>query len=137
MIFTLRTPIPLISPSLHSCPLPLKSPSQKKKKLKKNLTVEAEMCHSVSHSIPFCPNSFTCKCSESFVWFKASGFCYTFNTRSSLGLLWNILLSCHVSWRSCSSGSAGPDVSWTPAVHRWGRCWSNTTQTLDVGLGGS
>ena len=32
-------------------------------------------------------------CSESLVWFEASGFCYTINTGSSLGLLLDTLLS--------------------------------------------
>jgi hypothetical protein len=31
-------------------------------------------------------------CSASLVWFKGSGFCYTINTGSSLGLLLDILL---------------------------------------------
>ena len=42
------------------------------------------VCHDVSHSIPFCPNSFTWKCS--LVRIEASGFSYSGNTGSSLGL---------------------------------------------------
>ena len=34
---------------------------------------------------------------------------------------------CPVLWRSFCFGSAGPAPSWTPAVHRWGWCWSGPT----------
>ena len=54
------------------------------------------MCHNVSHSIlhPFVHTSLLANvhCNESLVWFEASGFCYTINTGSSLGLLSDILL---------------------------------------------
>lgn len=32
--------------------------------------MEAVVCYGMSHSTPFCPNCFTCKCS--LVWFEAS-----------------------------------------------------------------
>jgi hypothetical protein len=50
--------------------------------------------HSVLYSIPFGPHILTCKLSFQWliVWFEASGFCYIFNTESSVGLLLNILL---------------------------------------------
>ena len=43
----------------------------------------------VTMCTPFCPHSFTCKCSlqELLVWFEASGFCYPINTGSLPGLL--------------------------------------------------
>lgn len=57
---------------------------------------------------------------ESLVWFEASGFYYTVNIRSSLGLFSDIPLS----WRSCSSDLQ----DWPLHIlhiphHRWGRCW--------------
>lgn len=41
--------------------------------------MEAVACHSVSHSVALCPHVLACsvRCSESSVWFKASGFCDT------------------------------------------------------------
>lgn len=51
--------------------------------------MDAVVCHSESHSKPFCPYIFTCQ--ESAVWFD-SGFCYTFNAEPSLGLLLGVLL---------------------------------------------
>jgi hypothetical protein len=57
--FTSCTPIPLISLSF-----PKKKIKKKKKEQNQNyLTMEAAMCHSVSHSTPFCAHIFTCKCS--------------------------------------------------------------------------
>jgi hypothetical protein len=55
--------------------------------------MDAAICHSLSHSIPFCPHIFTCRYSlqcESFVLSKTSGFCYhqyQILTKTSLGYL--------------------------------------------------
>ena len=52
------------------------------------------VCHSVSHTITFCPHTFTCKCSLQWVIAlvrEASSFCYTINTGPSLGLLLDTL----------------------------------------------
>ena len=54
-------------------------------------------------------------CNESLVWFKASGFCYTINTGSSLGLLSDILLLPCV-WSSCGFGSEGQALLSVSAV---------------------
>jgi len=47
----------------------------------------------VSQGIPICPCNLLANvcCNKSLVWFKASGFCYTINTGSSLGPLSHIL----------------------------------------------
>lgn len=75
--------------------------------------------HNMSHSTPFCPHIFTwgtclvshcvpqytaffvhtsllesVHCYDLLVWFKASGFYYIINTRSTLELLSDILLTC-------------------------------------------
>jgi hypothetical protein len=52
--------------------------------------MEAGVCHSVSHSVPT-PLS-THLYLQAFVWSKTSGFCYTINTGSLLGLLLDVLL---------------------------------------------
>jgi hypothetical protein len=75
-------------------------------------------------------------CNESLVWFKASGFCYTINTGSSLGLLCDILLLPCVM-EILQLGSVGQAPLCAPTVYWWGRCWSGQAQTLDLGLGGS
>lgn len=49
----------------------------------------------MSHTITFCPHTFTCKCSLQWVIAlvrEASSFCYTINTGPSLGLLLDTLL---------------------------------------------
>lgn len=51
--------------------------------------MEAVVCHSVSHSIPFVHTSLLVKF---MVWFEAFGFCYTVNIGSSPGLFLDILL---------------------------------------------
>jgi hypothetical protein len=61
MNVTSRTPISLISLFLYICNLPLKQ------KQRQNILEEAAECHGVSHSTPFSPNSFTCKCSLQWV----------------------------------------------------------------------
>ena len=113
------THLPLLSylPSnLASSPHKRKQKLKIKKIRKKNLAVEVTICHGMSHSISFLPNSFICKCS--FVWFEASGFCYTFNTGFSPGLLLDsLLLPCVME--ILKFWSAGPGPSCTPAVHRW------------------
>lgn len=60
--------------------------------------MHAVVCHSVFHNTPFCPHSFTCRCSFQWVSGLLSAsvplvFCYTLNTGSSLRLLLDIL--CH------------------------------------------
>ena len=58
-------------------------------------------------------------CNESLVWFEASGFCYTINSRSSPVFLLDILfLPCVM--RSCYFGFAGLALSCAPPGHRWG-----------------
>jgi hypothetical protein len=51
------------------------------------------VCH-MGH--PFVPTALLANghCNESLVWFEASGFCYSVNTGTSLGLLSDILLPC-------------------------------------------
>jgi hypothetical protein len=69
--FTSCTPIPLTSLSLMYPPSALRPPSPKKtnkqtnkqQKHRKHLVMEAVVCHSVSHNIPFYLYIFTCKCS--------------------------------------------------------------------------
>ena len=62
----------------HAC-LPLQSQPQKKNK---KLIVKAIVCQCVpQYTFLFI------HCKQSLVWFEASGFCYTINSRSSLGLL--------------------------------------------------
>lgn len=117
-------------PSPCTCPPPLQPPLWKKK-----LIVEAVVCHSLYTIDSFVYISLLASvhCSESLVWLEASGFCYTSNTGSSLGLLLDILLmSC--AWRSYSFGSAGPAPLHAPAVQRWGRCWAGLTQSPGSGL---
>lgn len=68
--------------TLHPCSL---LPTEKN-----SLIVEAVVCHSMSHSVSFCPHFFACK--WSLAWYKISGFCSSVSTRTSLGLFSNILL---------------------------------------------
>jgi hypothetical protein len=53
--------------------------------------LEAAVCHTVYPLLPKIA-LMNGHCSASLVWFKGSGFCYTINTGSSLGLLLDILL---------------------------------------------
>ena len=119
------TPNPLICLSLCTCPLPLQPGPSKKEK--SNLVVEAVVCHSVSHSIPFAHTSLfvNIHCNESLVWLKVSAF-------PTLSILdpyqessW-ISCCCSVLWRSCSFGSVGLAPSLDSAVHRWGRYWGGS-----------
>ena len=48
-------------PNLTHLPVPLYPPLQHPRKKKKNLIVEVVVCH-MSHSVPFCPHFFACKC---------------------------------------------------------------------------
>ena len=107
--------------ALHPCNLPLKKVEDR------SLSVEDAMCSSVSHNVPFCPNSFTCKCSLHYllVRFEISGF-YCTITGSSPGLLWDILLL-PASWRYCSFGPTGLAPSCSLEAHRWGRSWGGPT----------
>lgn len=67
----------------------------------------------------------------SLVWFKASGFYYTINTGSSLGLLQALLLLPCVMWiLQLSICRTGPFI-YTPAAHRWDRSWSVPTQSSE------
>jgi hypothetical protein len=59
--FCCCAPIPLISPSPHTCPPPLQSPPNKERK---TLNVEAVVCHSVSHSLLA-----EVYCNDSLVWY--------------------------------------------------------------------
>jgi hypothetical protein len=121
-------PIPPISPSFCLHPPPWQS--QNKINKTKYLAGEAAVCHSVPHSTPFCPNSFTCKCSLQRVIDLVWGL-WLFSTGSSQRLLSDILLS----WRSCSFGSARLAPLNTVSVHRWGRCWGGPSQSPGSGPG--
>lgn len=83
---------------------------------KKNLVTEAVVCHShtvysLIHISLFANTHYN----ELLIWFQASGFCYTINTRSLLELLLAILLPCvmellqlwicRINHFSCSSSS--------------------------------
>jgi hypothetical protein len=104
-------PIPLYSPSA-----PATSPKEKKKrkKKKKKNNKAAATTTTTSRCITVWPTVHTFvhtsllgnDCNESLVWFEASGFCYTVNTGSSMGLLSALLLLLRVT-RSGSFGSAG------------------------------
>ena len=82
------------------------------------------MCHSVSTEHPFVHTSLLANihCSESLVWLKTSGFFYTINTVSSLGLLLAIQLS------PCT----GQAPSHTPVA-----VGVSPLKALDLGLDGS
>ena len=59
-------------------------------------------------------------------------------TLSILDPYWDsslISCCCPGSWRACGYGSGGPAPSHTPAVHRWGRCWGEPTQSPGSGPG--
>jgi len=97
--------------------------TSKQTKIKNNCFVGATVCHcvSVSHHIPFCPNSITCK----------------YSLQSVISLVWGPLSSaipstqdphwdsswvslCYiVSWRSCNFGSAGKTSLFVWAISSW------------------
>jgi len=56
-------PVSLYLPSTLTTSLPPKNKNTQtnKTKYRKCLVMEASLCHSVSHSIPLCPNVFPCK----------------------------------------------------------------------------
>lgn len=124
MDFTSCTP--LISPpsiaALHHCNL---TPKEKK------ITVEAVVCYSVSHSVFFCLNIFTCKCS----------------LKGAIGLVQGLWILLHYHYwiltktpfgypvvcqlqRSAGPGSVGPVPSRGPAVHRGCACWRGSTPRI-------
>ena len=77
--------------------------------------MEAVVWHRESHSEAFCPYIFYLQVfiAKSLVWFKSSDFCYTINTRSSLGLLLESGLFSHVAVNKATSAvlpkqAAGP-----------------------------
>lgn len=72
----------LISPSPPTCPLSLPPPFHPTEE--KNLVVETVVCHSVSHTMSFCPLFFFFFCLQMY---EASRFCYSVNTGTSLGIL--------------------------------------------------
>ena len=127
MNFTLGTPIPLISSSPHTCPLPLQlTPSREK-----YLIVEAVVCHSVSHSVPLVHTSLLANAhgNESDMRPLASA------SLSILEPVWDsfqISCCCPVSWRSYSFGSVGPASSCTLARHLWDRSWMGQLKALDL-----
>lgn len=87
------------------------------------------VCHTV------CPFARTVSladggCSESLVWFEASGFCY-----STTGTPLRYPVVAPVSRRSCSFRSAGLASSHAPAVHRGVDVGVGQLQVLDLGLG--
>jgi hypothetical protein len=130
---------------LHPCNLPSKN-RNKNKKIKtskskqnktnnnKNLTVEAAVCHNVSHGYSFGQTSLlpNVHCNESGLRPLASAIL------SILESHWGFSqISCcrSVSWKLCSFGSAGLAPSHTPAFHRWGRCWGEHIQSPGSGPG--
>jgi hypothetical protein len=90
------------------------------------------VCHT---ACPFVHTSFraTIHCNESLVWVKASGFCYTVNTRSSPSLFLNIvLLPCVMELLQLWICRTFLISSSTP-LHRWGRGWSEPSQNPTSG----
>lgn len=89
------------------------------KENKRNKTTTYFGSFRVSHSMPLCPNNFSCKVSLHWVvgLLKDSGPCHIISSSSSLGLL-STVPSLPVPWRSCSFGSGEPAPSCAPAVHR-------------------
>ena len=127
--FTLCTPIPLITPCPHTCPLPL--PPHRGKK---NLIVETLVCHSVSYSIPLlftlCLQIIIAMTHQSGTRPLASA------TLSILDPHWGssqLSCCCPVSWRSFSFGCVGPCPLCTPAVHPRVRCWGGPIQSPGSG----
>jgi hypothetical protein len=125
MIFTLCTPIPLISSSPHTCP-PLLHPSLS--------TEEKNHCGicSVSHSTPFV------LCFWMFIavnpWFDLRPLAYAILlVREPHWDSSQISCCCPVSWSSCSFASVGPAPSCSSAVHMWVRCWGRTVQSPGSG----
>jgi hypothetical protein len=130
--FTWGTPIPLTSPSLHTCPLCSCSlpPTEKT-----NLIVEAVVCQCVPQytlwSILLCLQMFIALSLVLGLWLLL------------LYQYWNLSgtplrdpCCCPVSWRSYSFGSTGPAPSCTLAVHQWDRCWVGQLKALDLSLRG-
>jgi hypothetical protein len=103
-IYLILCEFPIMHPSPTHLPVLPDPPSARvtslQKKTSKHLTVEFAACHGVSHSIPFCPNSFSLKWSLQWVMglVQGSGFCYTINTGSSPELLLVILTSIQSFW---------------------------------------
>lgn len=84
---------PYLLSALATSPTCLPPRNKNKNKLKfKNVTVEAVLCHSVSHSTPSTQTALlvNVRWNESLVWFQASGLCYTINTEFSPGCLSDI-----------------------------------------------
>jgi hypothetical protein len=127
MNFTSSTLIPLIFPSARAHPPLLQPPPSIGEK---NLIVEAAVCHSASHSIPFCPHFLLANvhCIESLVGSKPLASA----ALSILGPHWHssqIPCCCPVSRRASSLGSVGQALSHAPVVHQWCRCWGGPTQS--------
>jgi hypothetical protein len=135
--FTSCTPIPLISPSLHTYPPPLKPPldlptSPKQKKI--NLIVEAVACHNVFYSIIVCllVQMFIAMSHWSGLRPLASATPSVLDPNqdySQISCCWPL------SWRSYKFGSVGLTPSCALTVHRQGRCWGGPTQSPGSGLG--
>lgn len=66
-------------------------------------------------------------CNEPLVCFEASGFCYTFDTRTIL-----ISCCCPVSWKFCSFEYVGLAHSQVSAIHRCSGC--GVLRTIVAGL---
>jgi hypothetical protein len=107
----------------------------KPQKHRNHLTVEAVVCHSVSHRIPLCPHLHSKVFNESLAWFEISGFCDTIDIGFSLGLLLSCCYPVSVLWRSCPFRSAGLALLHNPTVCRWLRFWMGQFKALDLGLG--
>lgn len=70
---------------------------------------------------------------ESLIWLEATGFCYTINKWSSLGLRSDILLM-PVLWRPLSFGPKELAPSYASVVHRWAKCWFGQTTSSPASM---
>jgi hypothetical protein len=89
-------PSPTYLLSLCIFPLPLQPPLERKLETNKqtntpltqtNIPLRKLQCVTAGHPLVHTSLLANVHCSDSLVWFQASGFCYTINTGSSLGLL--------------------------------------------------
>ena len=136
--FTSCSPIPLIFPSFISVLYSWQSLSQKiisKIKINNNnnnnLIMEAVVCHSVSHRIPFCPYILSCQCLLQMV--QGLWLCYTVNTKSWPGLGYPVVAPCYGD--SAALALQPPHVlqQFTDEVD----IGVGQLKALDLGLGGS
>jgi hypothetical protein len=132
----------IIYPNTTHLPIPSYLPSTlypPTSKRKENLPHGSHIVlYFVSHSIPFCPNNLTYKCSLQWVWSGLRSL--TSATLAILNPPWDSFLKsccCPVSWRSYSFGSVGPVPSHTLADDKWNGCWGDQLKALNLDVGGS